>query len=98
MSECHCEHGYSRYTHGCRCDECRAAKATYMREKRAEARRYAKQLISEKGRFAAPIERHGIASGYRDHKCRCLECTAAYSAAQRREPAYRARLKPRRVA
>ncbi len=71
------EHDYIRYTRGCRCDECRAAKAAYMREKRAHWAR--KRRLSEAdgaGRhFVAGIT-HGY-SGYQDHSCRCEVCCAS---------------------
>ena len=70
------EHGYLAYTHGCRCDECRAAKAAYMREKRAAAREAAGTLIDSLGRNYVPGIKHG-AAGYKDHLCRCEVCTAA---------------------
>lgn len=80
------DHGYGPYTHGCRCDVCREAKAAYMRAKRAEHRREANgPLIDESGRYVAPISTHGTISGYADYKCRCLECTAAKSRASSRQ-------------
>lgn len=72
------EHGYNAYANGCRCDVCRAAKADYMREKRATAR--ALRAADD----AVPYLHHGI-SGYQDSHCRCHVCRAAKSAAVRRE-------------
>lgn len=59
-------HGYSGYAHGCRCDTCRAAKAAYVRVKRAAAR--ANQGV--KGQLEIT---HGYA-GYQDACCRCYVC------------------------
>lgn len=85
-------HGYGLYTHGCRCDVCRKAKADYMRERRATARKMAqKHTISSTGkrpardtawtpgahRYVAPIANHGSRFGYEEHGCRCLDCTEA---------------------
>ena len=91
-------HGtYAAYSNkpGCRCDECRKAKAEYMRERRAEAREVA-QKYSEpnpraKGarrvgalRYVANIDSHGTRFGYEEHGCRCLECTDARGDSDRR--------------
>lgn len=84
-------HGYVAYTHGCRCDECRAAKAAYMRQKRRAARDYAGQLIAVDGsRYVAPGITHGTYAGYQDARCRCLECTAAKAAVDRQRRTGRA--------
>ena len=71
-------HGYLLYTHGCRCEVCKAAKAAYMRSKRAAAKAAARgPLINEQGRHVAPGDfKHGTAHGYKDHACRCLDCSA----------------------
>jgi hypothetical protein len=59
-------HGYNRYTAGCRCDICKAAKAAYMK-----ARRDAAFL----GRSTVPPGvRHGTRSTYEEHGCRCDSC------------------------
>ena len=79
------EHGYNQYTYGCRCEVCREAKATYMRAKRAEARSRVADLISSKGRYLAPIARHGTIHGYADHKCRCFDCSEAKAQADARQ-------------
>ena len=86
------DHDYSAYTHGCRCDVCRKAKADYMRERRAAARKVAQQHTrSATGnrptngtawapgatRYIAPIAKHGSRFGYEEHGCRCAECTEA---------------------
>lgn len=74
------EHGYVRYTRGCRCQVCRAAKATYVRAKRASARekRLWVALFGDGGRYVATGITHGYA-GYQDYSCRCEVCTAARS-------------------
>lgn len=62
-------HGYGGYSKGCRCAKCRAAKAAYMRLKRA----------AEPTGHVDGIT-HGYA-GYQDYKCRCDICrTAKYRA------------------
>lgn len=67
-------HGYGAYTRGCRCDVCRDAKADYMRERRAGARRAA----HDHGPFhTATGITHGTRHGYEEHGCRCLPCTDA---------------------
>ena len=88
------EHGYVAYTRGCRCDVCRAAKADYMRERRAAGRANARlHTVSATGRrgqhynawlpgatrYIAPLERHGTRAGYEEHGCRCVACTTARS-------------------
>jgi hypothetical protein len=92
-------HGYSAYTRGCRCDVCRAAKADYMRERRAKARKEAqlhtRSSTGEHGhrhtafapgsyRHEASIPNHGTRYGYEEAGCRCAECTAARSASDRK--------------
>ena len=92
-------HNYSGYTHGCRCDVCRRAKADYMRERRARHRGVSqKHTVSSTGRrgapgtarapgatrYVAPIDRHGTRAGYDEHSCRCFPCTDARMAAERR--------------
>lgn len=69
-------HGYGRYTQGCRCDQCRGAKATYMRTKRAEAGQRSRAAKSEGQLYVADGIAHGI-TGYRDHSCRCAVCRRA---------------------
>ena len=79
------EHGYGRYSNGCRCDVCRSAKTDYMRRKRITGR--AKRRAAEAdghGRHFVPGITHGI-SGYQDHQCRCRTCLAAKSEAWFRE-------------
>ena len=78
------EHGYIPYTHGCRCDTCREAKAAYMREKRARSARKRKLAAAGGGRHFVPQTQHGI-SGYQNHGCRCDDCCAAKSTAGMRE-------------
>lgn len=74
------EHGYGPYTRGCRCDVCRAAKADYMRRKRAVAAEW--RALAEAdgwGRHFVPGITHGYA-GYQDWHCRCAVCRAARAA------------------
>jgi hypothetical protein len=81
------EHGFTRYGYGCRCEVCRAAKAAYMRKRRAAARerRVAAEAASG-SRYVAPGISHGL-SGYQDHGCRCFVCrlSNADSSAQHRK-------------
>lgn len=85
-------HGYGSYSHGCRCGVCRAAKADYMRDRRAAARaraqantrsstgqRGARESARAPGAYrnVASIEKHGTRYGYEEAGCRCLECTDA---------------------
>ena len=92
-------HGYGAYTNGCRCDVCRAAKAEYMRERRAAGRakaqmhtrsstggRPAKETARAVGavRYVAPLRRHGTRAGSDESGCRCFRCTDARLAANRR--------------
>lgn len=92
-------HGYNAYTHGCRCDICRKAKADYMRERRAKARAQAQMHTrSSTGkhpgrhtaqapgayRHVASIPNHGTRYGYEEAGCRCVECTAARTASDRK--------------
>lgn len=81
-------HSYGAYTRGCRCEACRRAKADYMRDRRAAARARA-ATPDRKGPYIAPITRHGTRAGYEEHGCRCLDCTAARAAADRRHYAAR---------
>lgn len=78
-------HGYSAYTTGCHCEVCKAAKASYMRDKRASARelRIRAALFGE--RYEAQGITHGYA-GYQDHQCRCPVCTAARSSWDAQHP------------
>ena len=62
-------HGYGRYAHGCRCDDCKAAKAAYMRDRRNRAY----LADSHQG---APFT-HGTRFGYEERGCRCDECYEA---------------------
>lgn len=73
-------HGYVCYTTGCRCLICKAAKAAYMRERRAVATglRLAAEAAGEV--YVAVGIAHGI-SGYSDAKCRCRLCRRAWKAA-----------------
>ena len=79
------DHGYTRYTRGCRCQVCRAAKAAYVRAKRAEARELRAWWEMRPGRrYVAQEITHGI-SGYQDHHCRCDLCRLAKAEATERE-------------
>lgn len=70
-------HSYGGYSNGCRCDVCREAKATRMREYRARARRALRLVQSTgTGRNFVPGIKHGY-SGYQNHACRCEVCTRA---------------------
>ena len=61
-------HGYTAYSHGCRCGDCRAAKAAYQRERRAAA--------YLPGEIPAHVK-HGTRSTYEEHGCRCGPCRAS---------------------
>lgn len=71
------EHGYNRYTYGCRCGICRDAKSAYMRDSR-ERRRRARRLVQARGVGRNYVDgiTHGY-YGYVDAFCRCDVCTAA---------------------
>jgi hypothetical protein len=70
------EHGsLSRYTYGCRCDDCRAAKSAYAREWSRRARKE----LELAARLPASRRRHGLRSTY-NRGCRCDACRAASSA------------------
>lgn len=71
-------HGYSRYTRGCRCGVCRAAKREYMRARRGEAIVAATQGQS----FAVAEMKHGR-FGYEECGCRCTTCIEARRTAWR---------------
>jgi hypothetical protein len=73
------EHGsLSRYSYGCRCDDCRAAKSAYARE---WSRRAREELASVPS--VGPVSRpHGLRSTY-NRGCRCDRCRAANSAYNR---------------
>lgn len=75
------DHGYSRYTTGCRCLVCRTAKADYMRGKRAQAAEARRAAQAAGGAYVAPRITHGTLSGYRDSKCRCPDCVRAWNLA-----------------
>lgn len=68
-------HGYGPYTHGCRCDTCRAAKATYMRRRRAAAKLAAEADPNRDVTTARVL--HGTRHAYEEHGCRCTSCTQA---------------------
>jgi hypothetical protein len=67
------QHGYATYTCGCRCRRCRAAKAAYMRERRAAATQIARPGIA----VTAKGVTHGTRSAFEEHGCRCQPCMRA---------------------
>lgn len=73
------DHGYGKYSHGCRCTVCRGAKREYVRAQR-EARYQQRVIDPATGRTIAPITDHGLVA-YNEHGCRCRECRSAKSAA-----------------
>jgi hypothetical protein len=75
-------HGYSPYTHGCRCQVCRDAKAAYMRDKRSRGHKVRRFVESRPGAGRNYVDgiTHGYA-GYQDYSCRCEVCRAASSSA-----------------
>lgn len=84
-------HGTSRYSKGCRCVVCRAAKSEYV--KNYNARR------SEEFRRTGAVNKHG-ATGYR-YGCRCEICQGEAATVRRagrkarHSESYRARLRSR---
>jgi hypothetical protein len=54
------------YTHGCRCDDCRAANAKPHRRRR------------ERGQRMDGTIPHGTNGGYSNYDCRCRPCTDAH--------------------
>lgn len=76
-------HGYNRYTRGCRCEVCKQAKAAYMRERRAEARRLT-QITPNRyvRRHAGRDVKHGTSFAYYEVGCRCQACRAFHNAAR----------------
>lgn len=76
------EHGYGRYTNGCRCDVCRAAKVERMREYRNKRRRARDLVKAGGGRNYVSGITHGY-SGYQNYICRCRVCVAAATAEAR---------------
>jgi hypothetical protein len=73
------EHGsLSRYSYGCRCDDCRAAKSAYAREWYRKAREELR-LASVPSAGIPAKRRHGLRATY-NRGCRCDKCRAADSA------------------
>lgn len=68
----------SRYSRGCRCDDCKKAVAEYQRNLRGT--RWDK---------ATPAHAHGTVNGYKNYSCRCDLCKAAVAEVSRRERAER---------
>lgn len=72
-------HGYGGYTRGCRCDNCRTAKADYVRQRRDAARALANRIgngVSTSGRHYVSGITHGR-YGYEERGCRCDICLEA---------------------
>jgi hypothetical protein len=73
------DHGGSgrRYQDGCRCQLCTKANRDRNNRRRAE-REAARTLVN--GRLTAPLPpgRHGRASTYSNHGCRCEPCLKAF--------------------
>lgn len=64
-------HGtYSRYTQGCRCDECREAVRLYSRRRRGGVS-WAEYVAAQRARV-----KHGTCQMYKKYRCRCDECRA----------------------
>lgn len=81
-------HGYSGYTRGCKCPVCRAAKASYMRTRRAAARARSTAHTRASGiRYVAQTESHGTRYAFDELGCRCASCTPVGNAARRRQAA-----------
>lgn len=76
-------HGYGGYTRGCRCDTCRAAKAEYMRTKRAAAASRREQATARGQAYVAQGVYHGTSSSYKDASCRCGRCRTAVQQAKK---------------
>lgn len=76
------EHNYARYSYGgCRCATCKAAKAEYVRTRRAAAAELRRQAVAVGEVYVAAGISHGI-SGYRDASCRCDVCWRAAKASR----------------
>lgn len=69
-------HGYGRYTLGCRCETCKAAKTERTRMYRQAARLRRDAARAEGREYVAAGITHGL-SGYQAHACRCLVCKVA---------------------
>lgn len=61
------------------CKKCRAAKAAYMRERRAAAHAARAAGTVVEGDF-----RHGTRAGYEEHGCTCDPCSKARASADKR--------------
>ena len=73
------KHGTSSaYNHGCRCEECTAAKREYDRQYRRN--NPDKVRAAREKRKQTPFEeiKHGKYTTYNNYACRCDECTADY--------------------
>jgi hypothetical protein len=74
-------HDYARYSQGCRCGACKAAKAEYIRTRRAATADLRRQAAATGQVYVAAGITHG-ASGYRDASCRCDVCCRAKKVSQ----------------
>jgi hypothetical protein len=75
-------HNYARYSRGgCRCETCKAAKAEYVRTRRAATAGLRKQAAAAGQVYIAQGISHGY-SGYRDASCRCSVCWRAAKASR----------------
>lgn len=82
------EHGTtSRYSLGCRCTDCRAAKYHYDKARKATAR----ALAAANPRYVP----HGTLRGYQHWGCRCEDCKTALRAAKKQWPSTQRRRRPR---
>jgi hypothetical protein len=80
-------HDYVRYSFGgCRCTTCKAAKAEYVRTRRAAAAELRRQAKAAGQVYVAAGISHGV-SGYRDASCRCQVCFRAAKASRIRRGA-----------
>lgn len=73
------EHGYGRYSRGCRCEVCRDAKAEYMRQRRLAASEVA-AMQAGLGRLSRVSGITHGRYGYEERGCRCEVCVAAREA------------------
>lgn len=93
MTAVEVKHGYGSYTHGCRCEVCKTAKAAYMSERRRAGRARAaantRTATGKRGNrhnaFGVGATRNVVAGvthgryAYDVHGCRCRDCTTAKS-------------------
>jgi hypothetical protein len=79
------DHGYVCYTRGCRCQPCRAAKAAYVRTRRAAAAALAAEVGHHSYVLVADEITHGTRFAYEERGCRCDPCTTVKRAQWRSE-------------